>query len=98
MIVESDHQYASYLGLSIVKEKSRFVDLLLKSRNLSSALKWSKTRCSSHAQETYQARGDHLRFHHAVSMMAKNGDDVALNKAVIVTIDKNVPCLYCPSH
>ena len=97
-IVESDHQHASYLALSIVKEKSKFVDLpSLKSR--ASALKWSKTRCSSHTQGTYQA-GDKYPtgFYHAISMTAKNGDDVHLNKTVIVTIDKNVRRLYCPSY
>ncbi|KAF8346814.1 hypothetical protein F5887DRAFT_834375, partial [Amanita rubescens] len=89
-IVESDHQYASYLGLSIPREKSRFVGLPPKSKNTSSALKWSKTRCSSHAQATHQAGDEHSRFYHAISMTAKNGDDVPLNKTVIVTIDEKL--------
>ena len=98
-IVESDHWHASYLGLSVPKEKSRSEYLPLKNRNSSSVLKWSKTRCSSHVQGTYQAR-DNPRFYHAISLMAKNGDDIPLNKAVIITIDKN-DCylsLYCPSY
>ena len=97
-IVESDHQHASYLGLSIPKERMKSVDVPLKSRNSSSALKWSKTRCSSRAQGTCQAGEKHPRFYHAISMTAKNGDDVPLNKAVIIMIDKNVCHLYYPSH
>lgn len=89
--IKSDHKHAAYLGLNIPKEKQTYSVRLPPKNNKESPsiVRWSRTRCASHAQGMSRPAKD-CRFYQAISVKIENEDDVPLNTAVIVRIENKV--------